>query len=287
MKMKRLVGVSMAAAVFLGMTQTSFAAFGPGMELAAVQETQDAFIAETTAAAEAVNAGEVTAEEIAAFFEGSVITGDSVAAGFGNYIWKHADDPMLSRITPITEGGFSLDRALNPETEVQPPYKGDRHCPIWQQMQNMQTKHVYMFFGINDAGDKKYTDKYCKLIEKIGELSPEADFTIVSATYLAPGADGKIRKTLTTAAIKEMNAKMKELADEKGWGYINVADRLAGEDGHLDLKYCTDGELHQTDEAYDIWTEVFTEYAVGRIKAYKEAVQSAEEALETAAAEIG
>ena len=51
------------------------------------------------------------------------------------------------------------------------------------------------------------------------------------------------------------------MAAENGWGFMNIAPLLADEEGNLKAEYCSDGFLHQTPAAYEIWTQALRQYA--------------------------
>ena len=51
------------------------------------------------------------------------------------------------------------------------------------------------------------------------------------------------------------------MAEKNGWGYVDVADALADENGDLAEEYCSDGFAHQNPEAYDVWVSVLRKYA--------------------------
>lgn len=54
---------------------------------------------------------------------------------------------------------------------------------------------------------------------------------------------------------------LKQMAEENGWGYVDIADALADENGDLAEGYCSDDFAHQRPEAYDIWVSVLRDYA--------------------------
>ena len=51
------------------------------------------------------------------------------------------------------------------------------------------------------------------------------------------------------------------MALQNGWGFVDVAEALADENGDLAAEYCSDGFAHQNPEAYDVWVSVLRKYA--------------------------
>ena len=58
---------------------------------------------------------------------------------------------------------------------------------------------------------------------------------------------------------------LEEMAEKNGWGFVNVADAIADENGDLAAEYCSDEFAHQNPAAYDIWVSVLRDYAKGQL----------------------
>lgn len=204
---------------------------------------------------------EENAEEIDAYFDDSVFVGDSIMLGFRNYAMKR-QDTFLSRMGFLAAGSFSANNALWEVggESVHPVYQGEQR-QIWDSISLMGSKKVFIMLGMNDlniTGLEGTCEKYQELIGKIRESNPEVEIHILSMTYVLRGKEaGK----LNNDTIREYNGMLKEMADENGWGYINVADALADENGDLAAEYCSDEFAHQNPEAYDVWVSVLREYA--------------------------
>ena len=61
--------------------------------------------------------------------------------------------------------------------------------------------------------------------------------------------------------ILQYNQELEKLADEKGWGFVDISQPLADENGDLAVEYCSDDFAHQRPEAYDVWVSVLRDYA--------------------------
>ena len=66
---------------------------------------------------------------------------------------------------------------------------------------------------------------------------------------------------LNNDTIREFNELLKTMASENGWGYLDIATPLSDENGDLTEQYCSDGFVHQSRAAYDVWTTVIRDYA--------------------------
>lgn len=230
--------------------------------------------AQTETAADAEDALDIAYEQ---FFSDSVLIGDSVSQGFENYAMQsnahrkeagEAKDPLLGTMKFLTSSGYSLLGAFDPvsATSKHPIYKGKQR-PVWESVQLMGARHVYLFFGINDLGGKYHPSwKYRDLIKKLKESSPDLAITILSAT---PTVKGGQQKGVNTKAIRALNAEMETMAKQNGWDYINLADRLSDAEGYLKPEYCSDGYVHETAEGYAVWTQVLKEYADAKLHSEK------------------
>ena len=57
---------------------------------------------------------------------------------------------------------------------------------------------------------------------------------------------------------------MQKLAQQNGWGYMNIADALSDGQGNLNPNFCTDQMIHQNADAYVVWAQCFRDYAASR-----------------------
>lgn len=204
---------------------------------------------------------EITEEEIDAYFADSVFVGDSIMLGFRNYCMKQKDS-YLNDIQFLAAGSFSVTNSLwdvNAKS-VHPVYQGQKR-QIWESISMMDVKRVFLFFGMNDlnvSGLEGTCEKYEQLISNIKEKSPDIEIHIISMTYTLKGAGkGKLKNDI----IREFNVLLQDMAKENGWGFMDMATPLSDENGDLAANYCSDGYVHQSRAAYDVWTTVIRDYA--------------------------
>lgn len=203
-------------------------------------------------------------EKIDAYFDGAVFVGDSIMLGFRNYAMKR-QDTFLSKFQFLAAGSYSANNALwelGNKDSVHPVYKGEPRY-VWDSIAMMGGKKVFIMLGMNDlnvTGLDGSWEKYEELIGKIKESSPDAEIHLMSMTYILHGKEvGKLENN----TIREYNGILRKMAEEKGLGYVNVADALADGNGDLAAEYCSDEFAHQNPEAYDIWVSVLRDYAKG------------------------
>lgn len=217
-----------------------------------------------------------TEDEIANYFQGAYVTGDSVAYGFQLYANRQkANSAILQNLGFLTRGSFSAHNAFMAisKKSVHPTYQGAQHH-IWDSLQLVGAKHVFMFFGLNDlniGGVDSTVDYYVRLINQIRAVNPDIAFTIISTTPMYQGSE---KGKLTNANIDALNARMQALCVENGWGYLDIASHLKAANGTLAAQYCSDHYVHETNAAYAIWLQCFHDYAQEKLIAEKLAAQT-------------
>ena len=207
------------------------------------------------------------------FYQDSVIIGDSVADGFKLFAQGNKANPLMAELQFLTASRYNLINALIPEeqdkTIAHPIYKG-QFLNVWNSIKLMNAKHIYMFFGFNDLGDRtdKIVNRYVQLIHQIQAVNPEVDFTIISTTYIYPGYTKSFPGVKSWAfdnpTVRKLNTEMQKLAQQNGWGYMNIADALSDGQGNLNPNFCTDKMIHQNAAAYVVWAQCFRDYAASR-----------------------
>lgn len=217
-----------------------------------------------------------TEDEIANYFQGAYVTGDSVAYGFQLYANRQkGNSAILQNLGFLTRGSFSAHNAFMAisKKSVHPTYQGAQHY-IWDSLQMVGAKHVFMFFGLNDlniGGVDSTVDYYIRLINQIRAVNPDIAFTIISTTPMYQGSE---KGKLTNANIDALNARMQALCTENGWGYLDIASHLKAANGTLAAQYCSDHYVHETNAAYAIWLQCFHDYAQEKRMAEKLAAQA-------------
>lgn len=202
--------------------------------------------------------------EINAFYSNTVFVGDSVLLGFRNYAAK-SEDPLIHQMNFLAAGSLSLHNSFWPVSEqsVHPLYQGQQY-PVWESIQMMGANRAFLFYGINDVGIgmEEALDLYPQLIAKIREYSPDVDITVISATYTLKDCG---KGALNNDNLAAFNASARDMAAQNNAGYIDMANILSDGEGNLAPEYCSDGFLHETMSAYDVWRLMLIRYAADRL----------------------
>ena len=248
---RRLAAAAMAALIALSAAVPALAderapqEKGPGITTAAETEAQPA---------------EVTEEQVNAFYRDAVFVGDSIMEDFQLYCRYRQSDPFLTQFRFLARTSFSLHNASMPisKKSKHPIYQGEQRF-IWDSVRMMGAKTVYMMFGQNDLDmGNDSVERYCALIAKIKEQSPDAEFVIMSMTYTLAG---KGKGPINNDNIRAFNEAMKVVAAQNGWGFIDISTPTSDGNGNLRPEFCSDHYVHHTNAAYRVWEDVLKEYA--------------------------
>ncbi len=203
------------------------------------------------------------------FYKDSILIGDSVADGFKRYCIARNQNPVLSNINFQTQARYSIHDEIQPigtEGVNHLWYGGAQHY-AYELVSLVGAKHVYLSLGLNDIKGRpsEVLANYKSLISSIAAANPAADITVISTTYIYPSAQTKLSGIKSWAfdndTVRKLNSSLKELCTANGYGYIDIANRLADANGNLDPKYCTDEYIHQNADAYVIWVQALRDYA--------------------------
>jgi len=101
-------------------------------------------------------------------------------------------------------------------------------------------------------------DQYKELIGRIQESSPDIEIHIISVTYTLKG-EGKGK--LNNENLAQYNVLLQEMAEENGWGYLDLCTPISDDEGNLAKEYCSDGFVHLSTPAYALWETKLIDYA--------------------------
>ena len=181
-------------------------------------------------------------------------------AGFRNY--SANQETYVQNIQFLAEVSYGVRNALKPldKSRTHPKYNGEKYL-VWDAVPLTGCQRAFIMLGINDIGiwgPEKTCDKYKELIDKILEVSPELEIHIVSITYTLEGAG---KGALNNANIAAYNTLLQEMAEENGWGYLDLCTVISDGNGSLAEDYCSDGFVHLTKTAYSLWEAELINYA--------------------------
>lgn len=167
------------------------------------------------------------------YFDSAVFLGDSRTQGLFLYSGLKTGYEYAA-VGATVESVFSKK---NFETE------SGEMVPILDAMKDQPCDKIYVMLGMNELGWSKletYQKQYAKLIDRLREDHPEAKIILQSIPPVSAKQDAK-KTYVNNERIRDYNAIIRTLAEERGCYFLDVASCLTGEDGVLPVKQTTDG----------------------------------------------
>ena len=129
---------------------------------------------------------------------------------------------------------------------------------------DLAPKKIVLLIGINDINSGRTNDEiianYTSILEEIKKNLPAADVTCLSVLPMHDKvAAWGIDLEKATAQIKDLNGKIKTLAEGKGYRYIDLFSLVSDGNDRLVEGYTYDG-LHLNADGYAIWTAAVKPY---------------------------
>lgn len=115
---------------------------------------------------------------------------------------------------------------------------------------------VVLMIGTNDVNlgrsDEEIAENYRIILDMIGENLPDAEVFCVSV--IPQGKKFSDKASENNLTINKTNERIKALAEQRGYTYVDLYTKLADENQLLKNKYTTDG-LHLGFRGYKVWTK--------------------------------
>lgn len=136
--------------------------------------------------------------------------------------------------------GLMVDSAL---TETSIPLGNGKKGTVIDGLKQKQFKRIYLMFGLNELGwpyKEVFVNRYVKLIQEIQKVQPNATIYVQSILPVSKKkSDGDT--IYNNANIKKFNGWIKEMAEQNGYVYVDVASQVADSTHSLPADASTDG----------------------------------------------
>lgn len=127
----------------------------------------------------------------------------------------------------------------------------------------LQPAKIFIMIGVNDLSrnmtHEEVAANYRKILERIRSESPRTRVYVQSVLPVNPATGMAKNHTNKTPEIMELNGRLKTLAAEFGYTYVDLFSLMADPDNHLPRSYSVDG-LHLSYKAYKVWADAIKPY---------------------------
>ena len=197
-----------------------------------------------------------------AWFDDSVLIGDSLVAGLNMYVTKERSNgrPCLGSMHVVGVSALTLKHALageRKETVGQIKFRS-RYTTVSDVVETTHAKRLFLLLGVNDL--KWYSAE--ELIDVYGEIisivkADHPDLRVYVHSLMPMLKDYAMGVHLDYATHKAANEKLRAFCEEKGYTYLELADLVRDEDGYLKYEYsASDYTFHLNSLGKAIWVKL-------------------------------
>lgn len=196
------------------------------------------------------------------WFDDAVFIGDSVSVMLTMY---ESSVDRLGKAQFLTAGSLSATNALWDVSDhsVHPKFNGKKQKVEDSIAQMQGVNKVYIMLGMNDitsVGVNNGIKNFEELCNRILAKNPNVQIYVQSVTPLISGSKSCVpdEGKLNNMTIYQYNTKLADLAQKRGWYFVNVAEVMLDGKGYLNKDYCSDPEvmgLHFTTSGCKVWID--------------------------------
>ena len=185
------------------------------------------------------------------YFHDAVFIGDSRTEGL--MLYANTGEAQF-----LTHKGLKVDTAFSSEVIKE----GDEKITVIEALKRHRYKKIYVMLGVNELGwvhESAFIQRYGELVDAIRESQPDA---VVYLQSILPVSASKSAedKIYNNPRIETYNRLIRQLAEEKGVYYLQVADAVQV-DGVLPEEATTDG-VHLVPAYCKKWLEYLETHTV-------------------------
>ena len=118
---------------------------------------------------------------------------------------------------------------------------------------------IVLMIGINDINSGYLEDdiiaRYTNILDNIKSNLPSSKLFVMSILPMHDAMQGYIDLNKNTEIIISINSKIRLLAEERSYQYMDLFSLVKDEDNHLIKAYSDDG-IHLNDAGFRVWTDL-------------------------------
>ena len=187
------------------------------------------------------------------YWDHTVFIGDSVSVMLESYC---NSSQALGGAKFLCAGSMSATNMIAGLILPEWPKGSGQHPPIGESVKATGADVVYIMLGMNNIsmGDKAFQDMQT-IAHEIQDANPDAVLIFQSVTPMTETSPRRTEK-LNNDTINAYNEKIKNMAQEHEWYYVNVAEAVQDENGFLRPEFCSDPKamgMHFTYDGTKAW----------------------------------
>ena len=201
------------------------------------------------------------------WFNGAVLVGDSLSAGFAGYVQneRYQKHPCLGDMKIVSASALTLKKALECEQHKRVQelkYRG-RYMTIAEIVAATETKRLFIDLGVSDLRwytPEEFIETYDTLLGIVKESAPDVEIYINSVVPMIESYAHSVG--LTAEQNRDINRRLRAYCEEKGYGYVEMSDPVRDENGYLDRDCsASDYRFHLNRKGKALWVRALRETA--------------------------
>lgn len=209
-------------------------------------------------------------EELDAYFNGAVFSGDSVFNGLKIYTQNNED--IFNGVIFNTGACYGFHNCLSPvsSSSMHPLYQGQKRT-LWEMVSITGTDKIFIGFGLNDFGCTTRSS-VIKCLDRIKAnlyaANPNVEIILLSSGYFTKkGSSYNPSKNdyRTNNRQREYNQLVLDYCNANGWDYIDVTNCFSDQYGDLDASRSLDNYCHPKIGEYTVWRDILYSYAAAKL----------------------
>ncbi len=187
------------------------------------------------------------------YFDDALFVGDSITAGIQSYA-------LMKNASVVAFTGINTDTIMT--REVIRNDAGELETMPQAISRYQDVKKIYVMLGANGIawiGKESFVENYGVFLDAIRQTHPDADIYIQSILPVTAGKEAEDSQ-FANSKIREYNAALLQMAQEKKYYYLDVAEVFADENGCLPEEASPKDGIHFGPRYYEVWFEYLKEH---------------------------
>lgn len=178
------------------------------------------------------------------YFDDALFIGDSITEGITLYA-------VMDNATVLSGTGINLNTIFTKEIIKQ----GDGKVSIMEAARNQNPGKIYVLLGVNSmlSGLDSFLADYERVIDTLCEQHPDAVIYVQSIFPVTAAYEKKSGAVTDNEQIREYNAALLAMCEQKGVWYLDVAEAVRDENGALPDSASPSDGIHFGRTYYDKW----------------------------------
>ncbi len=231
---------------------------------AAVPDGQSAAVPDETPAPTVapISDGDLDAGALDAWFEGSVMIGDSLVSGLSAYVLSETDKGhvCLDGMQLVGASALTLKKAAAAERhEREAELKFRKHYLTASEIvDEVQAKRLFIMLGVSNLrwfGIDELIEVYGQFIDAVRADHPDLKIYVHSLMPMVKDYAAQVGVDYETN--KAANERLRAFCEEHGYVYLELADLVRDGDGYLKYEYSAqDYRFHLNNAGKAIWVRL-------------------------------